>query len=202
MSDTILNEKEKNIIEAARKRFAHYGFSKVTMDEIAADVDMGKASLYYYFPTKESIFKLVIRQEQEELAGEIESIIEKKITCSKKLVEYVEVRLKHFQKLVNLGTLSAHSFNDSKSVYKKLFMEFETKELTFLESIINEGVESGEFKNDLDKNTASVLLHILQGLRFRILKQHRDIELDENVIKGLQNEMNSAIKIIINGIIK
>ena len=49
-------EREKPIIEAARKRFAHYGFSKVTMEEIAADAEMGKASLYYYFPTKEELF--------------------------------------------------------------------------------------------------------------------------------------------------
>ena len=44
------NLKEKEILEAARSRFAHYGYSKVTMEEIALDVEMGKASLYYYFP--------------------------------------------------------------------------------------------------------------------------------------------------------
>ena len=37
--------KEKAIIKAARERFAHFGFSKVTMDEIAADIEMGKACL-------------------------------------------------------------------------------------------------------------------------------------------------------------
>jgi TetR/AcrR family transcriptional regulator len=51
--------REKSIIEAAKERFAHFGFSKVTMEEIASDVDLGKASLYYYFPTKEDLFKAV-----------------------------------------------------------------------------------------------------------------------------------------------
>ena len=52
--------KEKTIVEAARNRFAHYGFSKVTMEEIATDVGMGKASLYYYFPKKEDLFKKLV----------------------------------------------------------------------------------------------------------------------------------------------
>lgn len=195
-------EKEQVIIKAARERFAHFGFAKVTMDEIAADVEMGKASLYYYFPTKESIFQLVIKQEQDELAAEFESIIKQKISCREKLIEYIDVRLNHFQRLVNLGTLSAHSFNDTKSVYKKLFIAFEATELNFLETILKEGIDKGEFRKDLDKETASVILHIIQGLRFRVLKQHREIELNENVIKGLQNEMVIAINLLINGILK
>ncbi len=43
---------EALILESAQRQFAHYGFSKVTMDEIAQEVGMGKASLYYYFPDK------------------------------------------------------------------------------------------------------------------------------------------------------
>lgn len=58
--------KEKEIILAARKRFAYYGFSKVTMDEIAADIGMAKASLYYYFPTKVDLFIAVVTEEQDQ----------------------------------------------------------------------------------------------------------------------------------------
>ena len=64
--------KQQIIIDAARDRFAHFGFSKVTMDEIASDVELGKASLYYYFPTKEELFKAVITLEQDELKNDID----------------------------------------------------------------------------------------------------------------------------------
>ena len=202
MTEINLSEKEKTIIEAARKRFAHFGFSKVTMEEIAVDVDMGKASLYYYFPTKESIFKQVISQEQDELANEIESIIHKDITSAEKLIQYVKVRHSFFQKLVNLGTLSVHSLTDTKSIYKKLFTEFEVRELALIKNMIDEGIKKGEFKKDLEKETPSVILHILQGLRFRVLKQSRELERDEKLIKELQKEMDLAIKIVLNGILK
>ena len=202
MAENTQGEKEKIIIDAARKRFGRYGFSKVTMDEIASDVELGKASLYYYFPTKESIFNQVISEEQNELANEIETIISKNIPSSEKLMEYVKVRINFFQKLVNLGTLSVHSFYDSKSIYKKLFSEFEAKEFGFMQTILNEGIKKGEFRKDLDKETPPVLLHILQGLRLRVLKKYKEIELDEKVIKDLQKEMHIAFTMIINGILK
>lgn len=44
------------IIEAALKRFAHYGLSKTTMTEIAKDISFSKALLYYYFPDKLSLY--------------------------------------------------------------------------------------------------------------------------------------------------
>ena len=46
MTEHPAGRKEKAILEAARKRFAYFGFSKITMDEIASDVALGKASLY------------------------------------------------------------------------------------------------------------------------------------------------------------
>ena len=66
MSEQLTSEKQAVILDAARKRFAYYGFSKVTMDEIAADVGLGKASLYYYFPTKEGLFVEVIKDEKSQ----------------------------------------------------------------------------------------------------------------------------------------
>ena len=53
------------ILDAAQREFSHFGFKKVTMNEIAREVDMGKASLYYYFRTKESLFQAVITREHE-----------------------------------------------------------------------------------------------------------------------------------------
>ena len=95
-----------------------------------------------------------------------------------------------------------HSLTDTKSIYKKLFTEFEVRELALIQNMIDEGIKKGEFKKDLEKETPSVILHILQGLRFRVLKQSRELERDEKLIKELQKEMDLAIKIVLNGILK
>ncbi len=196
----ISKEKEKSILNAARKRFAHYGFSKVTMDEIAGDVEMGKASLYYYFPTKEDLFKAVVVQEQSEFVNNIESLLRKQISAAEKLNEYVEQRLKYFRDLVNLGALSVHSVFDIKSMFKKLFEDFEAQELILLGKIIEEGKSNGEFSNDLSKDFVKIFLHILQGLRFRVVKLLNEHKADEDTYKNLECEMKIATNYLIKGI--
>jgi len=43
------------ILEAAERRFAHYGYGKTTMAEIAQDADMSVGNLYRFFRNKEAI---------------------------------------------------------------------------------------------------------------------------------------------------
>jgi len=196
------SEKEKTIIEAARKRFAHFGYSKVSMEEIAVDVNLGKASLYYYFPTKENLFHAVLSQEQNEFIKEIEGLIATKLSSGEKLVEFVNLRITYFQRFLNLGTLSLHAFMDSKSFYTKFFLKFEEKELILIDRIISEGQSNGEFEKELDSKTATVLLHVLHGLRIRVSKVLKELEASDETISQLKTEMNIAIRIFIKGISK
>jgi len=57
MNQTLHPDKHAIILDAAQKRFARFGVGKVTMEEISADLGMSKAALYYYFKTKEEIFR-------------------------------------------------------------------------------------------------------------------------------------------------
>jgi len=63
------NDRKKEIIEAAKKLFALNGYSPTSMDDIAKDVGINKASLYYFFKGKEEIFAAII----EEVIAEIKT---------------------------------------------------------------------------------------------------------------------------------
>ena len=112
MNESLSKEREEQIILAARKVFARYGFSKTTMEDISSEVEMGKASLYYYFPTKENLFQAAIKHEQDEFIKKADSLFTKHTSAEEKLKIYVEERLKFFHELVNLGTLSFNAVHD------------------------------------------------------------------------------------------
>jgi TetR/AcrR family transcriptional regulator len=194
------NPKEKEIIEAARNRFAHYGFSKVTMEEIAADVGMGKASLYYYFPKKEDLFKSVIQQEQDLFVEEIENLIRQNLTATKKLEDYVSKRLEYFQQLINLATLNVHSLVDIKSMFKELFKSFENQELHLLQKIFDEGKDKNEFDKSITDKTTRIFLHLLQGLRLRTIKSINVNRIEKVNYDELREEMLDFIHIFSKGI--
>ena len=63
--------KMQQIIDVAQKRFGVYGLEKTSMREIAEDLNLSKASLYYYFPDKESLYRAVVEKEQDEFIAKI-----------------------------------------------------------------------------------------------------------------------------------
>jgi TetR/AcrR family transcriptional repressor of mexJK operon len=58
--------KKEKILDAAYNRFLHYGYSKTTMNEIAGDLSMSKALLYYYFPDKSCLYTDVMHKIADE----------------------------------------------------------------------------------------------------------------------------------------
>lgn len=194
--------KENLILQAARKRFAYYGFSKVTMDEIAGDVGMGKASLYYYFPTKESLFKAVIAHEQDEFLEKAKELLKTNISAAEKLHQYVRHRLQYFHELINLSKLSFHSLFEMKPLFEDLFEVFASRELEIITQIFREGNERDELLVENLQQTAELLLHILQGLRLRILPKVHETFINEDHYERLREEMLLFVNIFLRGIEK
>ncbi len=54
-----LTESEKKILEAAKKVFETQGYSGARMQQIADEAGISKASLHYYFRSKENLFERI-----------------------------------------------------------------------------------------------------------------------------------------------
>jgi TetR/AcrR family transcriptional repressor of mexJK operon len=195
-------DKQAYIRESARRRFAYYGYSKVTMDEIAADAGMGKASLYYYFPTKELLFQAVIAHEQKQFVCDIEAILTARLPADQQLRKYVKRRVALFRNFVNLSALGSQSLLDMKTVFRHLFTKLERQELTMLRRIIEAGKRSGDFDVNAPQHAAELLLHVLHGLRLRTLRTVNSPKLDNATYKSLEREMQSLTEIFLHGIKK
>jgi AcrR family transcriptional regulator len=60
----------ERILAAAFARFSHYGYRRTSMEDIAAEAGVARASLYLQFQNKEEIFRSLARQLHDEaLAG-------------------------------------------------------------------------------------------------------------------------------------
>ncbi len=200
MAEQLAGEKEASIVAAARKLFAHYGFSKVTMDEIAADAGMGKASLYYYFPTKERLFEDVIAHEQKQFIAQIQSALDNCTSAKEMLLEYAEKRISLFRDLLNLNSLPFQMISQVKTLFRGLFENFEKEELKLLQQIIQVGKRSEEFTVTNPQATAETILHTFHGLRLRTLRSADGKRLDDDAYAILKKEMSVLVELLLNGL--
>jgi AcrR family transcriptional regulator len=188
------------ILSAAQRLFAHYGFAKVSMDDIARDVGMAKASLYYYFATKEDLFRAVIGREQEEFVAAVTAEVERDIPSARKLHAYVEKRFAYFRKVANLSKLSYQSLVEMKPLFGTLHHDFAERELALIRRILREGKRRGEFRIGAVNAHATLFLHAIQGLRLRMFRDIERARPDETgaMVDALEGEMRLVARIFVD----
>lgn len=64
------DEYKKTLLEKCFTLFTRKGYSRVTMREIAREIDVSTGTLYHYFPTKESILEQMFAYVQETNMGD------------------------------------------------------------------------------------------------------------------------------------
>ncbi len=83
------NERKLQIIKAAAKRFARHGLLKTTLDEVARDIRIGKATIYHYFDSKDDLYFATLKWECENFIDQVKLILEKESDSLKqKLNDY------------------------------------------------------------------------------------------------------------------
>src|SRR6266404_4457564 len=60
-------QRRLTILRAARKVFARKGYADTGVDDIAAEANIGKGTLYLYFPSKEQIYLAALLEDARKL---------------------------------------------------------------------------------------------------------------------------------------
>jgi AcrR family transcriptional regulator len=194
--------KINEILTAAQNRFGAYGFEKTTMNEIAADLGISKAALYYYYPDKESLYSEVIEKETElflsflcEKLGSIDDTKEQ-------IKVYTEIRLDYFRKLMNLSRVRLEDNPGIKNIMHELRLRFREREKQKIAEILIEGKSNGIFDFDEVDPIANLFLDTLRGLMF-VYRKNRDITyFDDEEFITYKNQIMLFVNIYIKGISK
>lgn len=200
MSGLDKSNKEQLIIETAQKRFGLYGVEKTSMQEIADDLMLSKASLYYYFPDKENLYKAVVEKEQNEF---ITKLTERMLSIKEPdllLREYVNTRLSYFRSLLNISRLRLEAYSDLKPVFRETMILFKEKEKEIIIKIFNDGIRKGIFFIEETDKTASLFLDLLKGLRISVVNDKKTLFIEQEEYDKLLHNTVAFTEIFIKGL--
>src|SRR4051812_12372561 len=74
------------ILEAARRHLFAYGYSALTMDDLAHEIGMSKKTIYLHFPGKDAIVGTIIGEIGRTIRLELETVLaQPKLTFAQRL---------------------------------------------------------------------------------------------------------------------
>ncbi len=157
-------EIKERILTQAEQMFIQFGYSKVTMDEIAASLGMSKKTLYKFFPGKEALVKEMITSMKCSIDDHIEFV------WSNKEMDFMD-KLKSVMNFIGKQTTKLHGplledlHKNIPEVWQEIHDFRKANAVKRFSTFINEGVEKGVFRKDIDRQLIVLFyLHAIQGL--------------------------------------
>jgi AcrR family transcriptional regulator len=198
--DSGKSDKVQIIIEASQKRFGLYGVEKTSMREIANDLKLSKASLYYYFPDKASLYRAVVEKEQMEFIDKITGRILSIEEPEQLLLEYCISRLSYFRTLLNLSRLRMEAYSDLKPGFRETIQIFNEKEKEIIKKIFEKGIAGGIFYIKDTEQTASLFLDLLKGLRITVVNEKETLIIEQEEFDLLLEKTIAFTNLFIKGL--
>ena len=162
--------RKKRIVDAALAVFNRLGIDKTTIDEIAIEAGFGKATLYYYYPSKDEVYKEIMLDGWKSLWEEVEEDIVLSISPKKKIFKILNKICQVVKRNNNLYKFlftAPHYMQDSKELPWKTYQE---RLYSILESIIDQGCKEGDFI----ELSPQILMKAIGGLFHELLIGSKD----------------------------
>lgn len=191
----IKEEVRAQIIKVARKIFTRYGFKKTTMEEIATASRKGKSSIYYYFPSKEDIFRAVVEKEANELKVRLDKTIDAQAPPIDKLKAYILFRLHHVRTLENFYAALNEEYLSHMDFILEIRQKFDQEELEVVKEILEEGMDDGTFQITSSEIGALAIATMMKGLELPLLLSN-----EHKTDRG--ELLDDLIRILFYGIVK
>lgn len=194
MAANVHDEIKDSLVEIAQNIFSRFGYKKTTVDEIAQAARKGKSSIYYYFKSKEDIFKAVVDKEASILFSRINEAIETKENPKEKLKAYILTRMEAFKDLANFYDAVKNDLLAHMEFINKFREKHYKKEIQVIEQILQLGINNNEFNIKNPEITAIAISTAMKGLEIPVFFKRETI--------NLENRLDELLDVLFFGLIK
>ncbi len=190
--------KRELIIEAAIKVFARDGLEKGKIADIAKEAGIGKGTVYEYFSSKENIFQAIEQYVFTDFNLIFDQLSSSSLSPPQKLTALMENALDMFMEMGDVMLIlmelwaqagRGHVHGSDPSLFVEYYDDFRQR----VESILKDGIKTGELRKMNKEGVATLMLAFMDGLvwQFVILNEPEKF----NKIKS------EAIKSFMRGIV-
>ena len=143
--------KEKDIVDAAIKVFAEYGYHNSKISKIAETAGVATGSVYVYFKNKEAILLTIFSELWNKLYDELDLIVSNtSLSSIEKLDSMVDLIFEVFTEKPALALVFVNEQNHLESSNQKDFTNYYGKFLDKGEIIISKGISEGLIAEHVD----------------------------------------------------
>jgi len=194
------DKKRELIIEAALKRFAHFGLAKTTMSEIASDLSFSKALLYYYFPDKISLYAAVLEHIINEVNTNLSASVKAITNSCEAVIFFLDKRHEFIQKYYNIIDYLRISGPDIPQSIVQILQKAKDSEVELIATAIKADIDNKKLKHTDALEAASLLMDAFMGMRYVAFSNKLPFQLPKSHFESLLDRQKKLSTIFLKGL--
>jgi TetR/AcrR family fatty acid metabolism transcriptional regulator len=151
-------EKRQKILEAAVRAFARKGYHACRVGEIAEEAGVAYGLVYHYFGSKEEVLQTIFRDTWEQMLARIREVEETDDPAPEKVRKVTALLLRTWRRDPDLVRVLVREVTRSPEQLQQQIDEI-GHAYDALERIVASGLESGEFRADIDPKVAATVFY-------------------------------------------
>lgn len=159
------------ILDTATKLFIQHGYKIVSMDDVAKECDITKASVYYYYSTKADLFTDAMVHMMQRIASRISQILATDAPLKTRLYQLVKIQLSATID-VDMGSFMRDAKSHLSEQQLQMMKESEEQMYEAVEKVLIDAMNKGEIPQFEPKFATHSFMSLLNVGNYRDAKSN------------------------------
>jgi AcrR family transcriptional regulator len=152
-----VEEKRRQLLDAAVRVFARKGFHASRVGDIAEEAGVAHGLLYHYFRSKDEVLEAVFDENWSVLLARIESVEKTDEPAADQLRHIAAIVLRTWLHLPDVVRVVVREFGRSPELAERIGVL--AQPIYAIERVIARGIRRGEFRQDIDARVAATVVY-------------------------------------------
>jgi AcrR family transcriptional regulator len=185
----------ERLLESAKILFSQKGYYATSVEDIVESAGLSKGAFYFYFKSKEELFKSLVEEMHLNIAKRLENFLERDLPLEDALIEHAKVFLEDIYQNRHIAQIFLFQLVGTNEEFRKLYYTKIAHLREMLTKMVDRAIQRGEITYKNAENIVNLYAGFLRMLVLEYVFREKEPDLER--VKSLAQE---GVKVLFRGL--
>jgi len=185
----------EKLLESAKRLFSQRGYYATSVEDIVASAGLSKGAFYFYFKSKEELFKSLVEEMHLNIVKRLENFLERELPLEDALIEHAKVFLEDIYQNRHIAQIFLFQLVGTNEEFRELYYTKIAHLRELLTKMVDRAIQRGEITYKNAENIVNLYAGFLRMLVLEYVFREKEPDLER--VKSLAQE---GVKVLFRGL--
>jgi AcrR family transcriptional regulator len=190
-----MSSARERLLESAKTLFSQKGYYATSVEDIVASAGLSKGAFYFYFKSKEELFKSLVEEMHLNIVKRLENFLERELPLEDALIEHAKVFLEDIYQNRHIAQIFLFQLVGTNEEFRELYYTKIAHLREMLTKMVDRAIQRGEITYKNAENIVNLYAGFLRMLVLEYVFREKEPDLER--VKNLAQE---GVKVLFRGL--